>query len=127
MAASVTLSAGLCSPVSSAAVSGARVASKASPKAVARMASFAGLKPMAASGSVLSSPVSVEEKFAQVAASIRATRRGARAGGGGALAATNDVGAEIFRIIPIMCGMTLLGIAVGFVILRVETALEESE
>ena len=38
-----------------------------------------------------------------------------------------NAAAEIFRIGAIMNGLVLVGVAVGFVLLRVEAAVEESE
>ncbi|GLJ13742.1 hypothetical protein SUGI_0219310 [Cryptomeria japonica] len=37
------------------------------------------------------------------------------------------VGAEIARIVPIMSGLVLMGIAIGFVLLRIEASVEESQ
>ncbi|KAH9314002.1 hypothetical protein KI387_022629, partial [Taxus chinensis] len=37
------------------------------------------------------------------------------------------VGGEIARIVPIMSALVLIGIAVGFVLLRIEAAVEESQ
>lgn len=49
------------------------------------------------------------------------------AGGGGALSSTCNAAAEIFQIAAIMNGLTLVGVAVGFVLLRIEAAVEEAE
>lgn len=38
-----------------------------------------------------------------------------------------SVGAEIARIVPIMSGLVLVGIAIGFVLLRMEAFVEESQ
>ncbi|KAG0594166.1 hypothetical protein M758_UG054000 [Ceratodon purpureus] len=65
---------------------------------------------------------STEEAFAGVRATW--SRKASR---GGALAANCDVASEIFKIVPIMSALTLAGIAIGFVLLRVEAAVEESE
>ncbi len=51
---------------------------------------------------------------------------GARAKGG-AVATKCDVASEIFTVVPIMSGLVLVGVALGFVLLRVEAAIEESE
>jgi hypothetical protein len=51
---------------------------------------------------------------------------GARAKGG-AIATKCDVASEIFTVVPIMSGLVLVGVALGFVLLRVEAAIEESE
>ncbi|CAM6024054.1 unnamed protein product [Sphagnum balticum] len=46
---------------------------------------------------------------------------------GGAATSTCDVASEIFTVVPIMSALTLIGVALGFVLLRVEAAIEESE
>ncbi len=46
---------------------------------------------------------------------------------GGAATSTCDVASEIFTVVPIMSGLVLIGVALGFVLLRVEAAVEESE
>lgn len=46
---------------------------------------------------------------------------------GGAFGAQCNAAGEIFRIAVIMNGLVLVGVAVGFVLLRVEAAVEESE
>jgi len=62
----------------------------------------------------------VEEGFAQLAVSCRA------ASGKGALGSRCDLASEVFGIVPIIGGMILTGIALGFVLLRVEAWVEES-
>lgn len=65
-----------------------------------------------------------EKAFAKVMNSTRASFQ--RIGrGGGALSSTCNAAAEIFRIAAIMNGLVLVGVAVGFVLLRVEASLEE--
>jgi hypothetical protein len=61
------------------------------------------------------------EEFARIATSVRGN------GKSGVLGARCDLGAEIFPIIPIVSGLVLVGISLGFVLLRVEAAVEESE
>lgn len=46
-------------------------------------------------------------------------------GRGGALSSTCNAGAEIFRIAVVMNGLVLVGVAVGFVLLRIEATVEE--
>jgi len=65
---------------------------------------------------------STEEAFANVK-----RRCSGRASRGGGLGANMDIASEIFFIVPIMSALTLVGIAIGFVLLRVEAAVEESE
>ncbi|CAA6653449.1 unnamed protein product [Spirodela intermedia] len=48
-------------------------------------------------------------------------------GRGGAFSATCNASEEIFRIAAIMNGLVLVGVAVGFVLLRIEAWVEESE
>lgn len=84
---------------------------------------FGGLKPES-QVSNLGVSQCTEQAFAAVRA--RCNKR-AGASRGGAAASTCDVASEIFRIVPIMSGLTLMGIALGFVLLRVEAAVEESE
>ena len=98
------------------------------------MNSFAGLK---AYNSVVSLglPVSTEQSFAKIVSSLRApnsqgkNRRNGNGGGGGggALSSTCNAADEIFRIAAIMNGLVLVGVAVGFVLLRIEAYAEESE
>jgi hypothetical protein len=89
------------------------------------MNSYGGLK---AHNSVLSlnMPVSTEQCFAKVVSSLRAASNG-KGGGGGALSSKCGDAGEIFRIAAIMNGLVLVGVAVGFVLLRVEAWYEENE
>eukprot|EP00252_Welwitschia_mirabilis_P010924 TRINITY_DN245_c0_g1_i1.p1 TRINITY_DN245_c0_g1~~TRINITY_DN245_c0_g1_i1.p1 ORF type:complete len:117 (-),score=19.63 TRINITY_DN245_c0_g1_i1:659-1009(-) len=48
-------------------------------------------------------------------------------GGRRSLIKTRSMAGEIFRIVPIVCGLVLVGVAVGFALLRIEAAIEESE
>ncbi|KAK1268275.1 hypothetical protein QJS04_geneDACA006566 [Acorus gramineus] len=89
---------------------------------------FGGLK---AHNNVTSLGISVctNQSFALVLDSLRSrtpTKKGKR-GGGGALSSTCNAVGEIFKIAAIMNGLVLVGVAVGFVLLRIEAAVEENE
>ncbi|KAH7286542.1 hypothetical protein KP509_32G011800 [Ceratopteris richardii] len=71
----------------------------------------------------LGSGESTEEHFARAVLAQARVPAGSR---GGALSSTCSLAAEIFRVVPIMSGLVLTGIALGFVLLRVEAAVEES-
>ncbi|XP_059453539.1 uncharacterized protein LOC132184072 [Corylus avellana] len=91
--------------------------------------SFGGLK---AHNSLVSLglPECTEQCFAKVVGSLRATSDGRRRGGGGrggALSSSCNAADEIFKIAAIMNVLTLIGVAVGFVLLRIEAFVEESE
>lgn len=62
--------------------------------------------------------------FAKIVASLNPASKQSR---GSAFGAQMNAAAEIFRIAAIMNGLVLVGVAVGFVLLRVEAAVEESE
>ncbi|KAK2978379.1 hypothetical protein RJ640_016481 [Escallonia rubra] len=87
--------------------------------------SFGGLK---AHNNVVSlgRPACTEQSFAKVVSSLKYPSKGNRSGGG-ALTSTCNAAGEIFRIAAIMNGLTLVGVAVGFVLLRIEAFVEESE
>ncbi|KAF5812367.1 putative PetM of cytochrome b6/f complex subunit 7 [Helianthus annuus] len=87
--------------------------------------SFAGLKSHTTVAS-LGTSVSTEQKFANFVCSLKkpSSRGGA---GGGALTSTCNAVGEIFKIAAIMNGITLVGVAIGFVLLRIEASVEESE
>lgn len=104
--------------LATASTSSRRVSSK---MGVRKLKNFGGLK-SDSQVTRMGMPVSTEEAFASVKAKCSG-----RVSRGGALAANCDVASEIFRIVPIMSGLTLVGIAIGFVLLRVEAAVEESE
>ncbi|CBI19592.3 hypothetical protein VitviT2T_027640 [Vitis vinifera] len=89
---------------------------------VAGLNSFGGLK---AHNSVVAMgvPMCTEQCFANVVSSLKAKGRG----GGGALSSTCSAASEIFRIAAIMNALVLIGVAVGFVLLRIEASVEESE
>lgn len=88
--------------------------------------SFGGLK---AHNSVvaLGLPVCTEQSFAKVVSSLKLPSQGKGRGGGGALFSTCNAVGEIFRIAAIMNGLVLVGVAVGFILLRVEASVEEAE
>lgn len=89
--------------------------------------SFGGLK---AHNSLVSLglPECTEQCFAKVVGSLRATSDGRRrGGGGGALSSSCNAADEIFKIAAIINVLTLIGVAVGFVLLRIEAFVEESE
>ena len=87
--------------------------------------SFGGLKAQN-SAMTLGLPVCTEQSFAKVVSSLRAPSQG-KGSGGGALSSTCSAIAEIFKIAAIMNGLTLVGVAVGFVLLRIEAAVEEAD
>ncbi|KAL7246786.1 hypothetical protein ACSBR2_001819 [Camellia fascicularis] len=74
-------------------------------------------------------PVCTEQSFAKIVSSLKLPSQGSGGGGGGggALSSTCDAAAEIFKIAAIMNGLVLIGVAVGFVLLRIEASVEESE
>jgi hypothetical protein len=87
--------------------------------------SFGGLKAHN-NVSSLGLPVCTEQSFAKVVSSLRAPSKGKGRSGGALSSTCSDVG-EIFRIAAIMNGLVLVGVAVGFVLLRVEAFVEETE
>ena len=89
------------------------------------MNSFGGLKAHNSVAS-LGLPVCTEQSFAKVVSSLRSPSKG-KGRSGGALSSTCNAAEEIFRIAAIMNGLTLVGVAVGFVLLRMEAFVEESE
>ncbi|XP_042447140.1 uncharacterized protein LOC122031973 [Zingiber officinale] len=87
--------------------------------------SFSGLKADNEVSS-LGQPTTAARSFAKVASSLRAPPKGKRSSGG-ALSTTCNAAGEIFQIAAIMNGLVLVGVGVGFVLLRVEAWVEESE
>lgn len=87
--------------------------------------SFGGLKAHNSVAS-LGLPLCTEQSFAKVVSSLKSSSQG-KGGGGGALSSTCNATDEIFKIAAIMNGLVLIGVAVGFVLLRIEAAVEESE
>jgi hypothetical protein len=72
----------------------------------------------------LGQSLSTEQQFATVRASYSAQPGSSR---GGALASKCNVASKIFTVVPIMSGLVLVGIAIGFVLLCVEAVVEDSE
>ena len=75
--------------------------------------------------SAVGKPISSAHYFAKVVCSLRL--QSVRRPGGSAMAATCNAASEIFTIAAVMNVLVLVGVAVGFVLLRIEAALEESE
>ncbi|CAA7387674.1 unnamed protein product [Spirodela intermedia] len=93
---------------------------------VGELGSFGGLK--AHNGvSSLGQRDCADRSFARIVGSLRASAAGGKKGRGGAFSATCNASEEIFRIAAIMNGLVLVGVAVGFVLLRIEAWVEESE
>lgn len=74
----------------------------------------------------LGMPVSTEQCFANVVSLIKTSSNGKGRGGGAVSSKCSKVG-EIFEIAALMNGLVLVGVAVGFVLLRIEAFVEESE
>nr|XP_043621185.1 uncharacterized protein LOC122592918 [Erigeron canadensis] len=89
------------------------------------MNSFGGLKAHNTTVAALGLPVCTEQQFANIVCSLR--KKPSFKNGGGALTSTCSAVAEIFKIAAIMNGLTLVGVAVGFVLLRIEASVEEAE
>ncbi|XP_044507845.1 uncharacterized protein LOC123227208 [Mangifera indica] len=87
--------------------------------------SFGGLKAHNKVAS-LGMPTCTEQSFAKIVSSLRAPGNG-KGRRGGAFSSTCNAASEIFRIAAIMNGLVLIGVAVGFVLLRIEASLEEAE
>ncbi|KAM1348948.1 hypothetical protein PS2_003115 [Malus domestica] len=85
---------------------------------------FSGLKAQSSVAS-LGLPRTTEQSFARVVSSLRSPSKG-NGSGGGALSSTCNAVGEIFKIAAILNGLTLVGVAVGFVLLRIEAAVEEA-
>lgn len=92
---------------------------------IAGLNSFGGLKAHS-SVSSLGMSEGTEQSFAKIVSSLRAPAKGKGRSGGALSSTCSDVG-EIFRIAAIMNGLVLVGVAVGFVLLRVEAFVEETE
>lgn len=88
--------------------------------------SFGGLK---AHNSVVSLglPMATEQCFAKMVKSFKVSASNGKVKRGGALSSTCNAAGEIFQIAAIMNGLVLVGVAVGFVLLRVEAWVEETE
>ncbi|EYU37732.1 hypothetical protein ABFS82_02G029000 [Erythranthe guttata] len=85
--------------------------------------SFGGLK---ANNSVaaLGLPVCTDHSFAMIVSSLKKPSQ-SRNGGGGALTSTCNAIGEIYTIAAIMPALVLVGVAIGFVLLRIEAIVEE--
>ncbi|XP_065880482.1 uncharacterized protein [Euphorbia lathyris] len=86
--------------------------------------SYGGLKAHNSVAS-LGMPVCTEQGFANVINSLKASSNGKGKGGGALSSKCSKIG-DIFQIAAILNGLTLLGVAVGFVLLRIEAFVEES-
>ncbi|CAN0922162.1 Cytochrome b6-f complex subunit 7 (Fragment) [Linum grandiflorum] len=73
-----------------------------------------------------SGPVCGDQGYVNVVYTSRRGRKGKSGGGSGLSAKCSRVG-EIFQIAAIMNALTLVGVAMGFVLLRIEAAVEEAE
>ncbi|KAL1554209.1 hypothetical protein AAHA92_14794 [Salvia divinorum] len=82
--------------------------------------SFGGLKAHNHVAS-LGLPLTSDQSFAKIVSSLKQQGRKS----GGALTSTCSNVGEIFRIAAIMNGITLVGVAIGFVLLRIEAFVEE--
>ncbi|KAL6012502.1 hypothetical protein ACLOJK_002991 [Asimina triloba] len=93
---------------------------------ISGMSSFAGLK---AHNSIvyIGQPVCANYSFAMYMKSLKAAAAKGRGNGGGALSSSCNAAGEIFKIAAIMNGLVLVGVAVGFLLLRIEAWVEESE
>ncbi|KAJ4744789.1 Cytochrome b6-f complex subunit 7 [Rhynchospora pubera] len=74
--------------------------------------------------SSLSRPISNAQRFTMA---VQNSLKLGKKTGGGALSAQCNAAGEIFQIAAIINGLVLVGVAVGFVLLRVEASLEESD
>ncbi|XP_073308308.1 uncharacterized protein [Primulina huaijiensis] len=84
--------------------------------------SFGGLKARNNVAS-LGLPIGTEQSFAKIVSSLK--KKSSQGRGGGALTSTCNAAEEIFRIAAIMNALVLIGVAVGFVLLRIEAFVEE--
>ncbi|KAK7257899.1 hypothetical protein RIF29_32212 [Crotalaria pallida] len=87
--------------------------------------SFGGLKAQNFVTS-LGLPVCTEQSFSKVVSFLKSPSKGKGRGGGAASSTCNAAG-EIFQIAAILNGLVLVGVAVGFVLLRIEASVEEAE
>ncbi|GJU71998.1 putative PetM of cytochrome b6/f complex subunit 7 [Tanacetum coccineum] len=123
-----TASASLCpATFASATVAPARSSGRATSTKVTYIKglnSFGGLKAHNTVAS-LGTHACTEQQFANMVCAMKKKLPSSNKGGG-ALTSTCSAVAEIFRIAAIMNGLTLVGVAVGFVLLRIEASVEES-
>ncbi|KAL4180371.1 hypothetical protein AMTRI_Chr13g124890 [Amborella trichopoda] len=113
------------SPATLAPASAANILKRKPTNFIVGLNSFGGLKAQNKL-STLGLPKSTDHFFSLFANSMRASM-GSRKGKGGALSSTCNAAAEIFKIAAIMNGLVLVGVAVGFVLLRIEASVEEAE
>ncbi|GAU36699.1 hypothetical protein TSUD_16110 [Trifolium subterraneum] len=88
---------------------------------------FNGLKAQNNPVSSLGVSISSDQAFVQVMCSLKYPSMVGRSRRGGAAATTCNAAGEIFQIAAVINGLTLVGVAVGFVLLRIEAAVEEAE
>ncbi|XP_030523325.1 uncharacterized protein LOC115735977 [Rhodamnia argentea] len=93
------------------------------PNYIMGMNAYGGLKAHNTVAS-LGVPVCGEQPFATLVSSLRSQGKGRR---GGALSSKCNAVGEMFRIAAIMNGLVLVGVAVGFVLLRIEAHVEEAD
>ncbi|KZV39110.1 hypothetical protein F511_33561 [Dorcoceras hygrometricum] len=91
-------------------------------KFISGLNSFGGLKACNNVAS-LGLPIGTEQSFAKIVSSLK--KKSSLGRGCGALTSTCSAVEEIFRIAAIIPGLVLIGVAVGFVLLRVEAFVEE--
>ncbi|KAJ0961052.1 hypothetical protein J5N97_000953 [Dioscorea zingiberensis] len=72
-------------------------------------------------------PSCTNHSFNKIVSSLKKTKSQGKKTGGGALTSTCNAAAEIFKIAGIMNALVLIGVAVGFVLLRIEAWVEETE
>ncbi|KAH0457923.1 hypothetical protein IEQ34_013238 [Dendrobium chrysotoxum] len=99
---------------------------KASVTYIEGLNSYGGLK---VQNTVTSLGVSrcADKSFAMVMNSIKSPSKKGEKSRGGAFSSTCNAAAEIFKIAAIMNALVLVGVAFGFILLRVEALVEESE
>ncbi|KAG6572003.1 Cytochrome b6-f complex subunit 7, partial [Cucurbita argyrosperma subsp. argyrosperma] len=123
-----TPSATLSPPISTAApiAAGSRRQRNTNVHYITGLNSFSGLK---AHNNItsLGLPVCADQSFANIVSSLKYPSKGKGKNGGGALSSTCNAAGEIFRIAAIINGLVLVGVAVGFVLLRIEASVEEAE
>ncbi|KAE9609394.1 hypothetical protein Lal_00020433 [Lupinus albus] len=88
--------------------------------------SFVGLK---TNNGVISLglPFSTEKCFAKIVSSLKTTSSNGKGKRGGAFSSTCNAAGEIFTIATIINALVLVGVAIGFVLLRIEAFVEEQE
>ncbi|KAL0914641.1 hypothetical protein M5K25_015005 [Dendrobium thyrsiflorum] len=104
----------------------ATMKTKASVKYIEGLNSYGGLK---VQNTVTSLGVSrsADKSFAMAMNSIKSPSKKGEKSRGGAFSSTCNAAAEIFKIAAIMNGLVLVGVAFGFILLRIEALVEESD